>query len=232
MPESWYIWNDGAREPALNMAVDEALLEMAAATGRPVLRCYGWDRPAVTIGYIQTFAAAPAAGYTVIRRPTGGGVVFHDADFTYTVVIPPEHALAGASRLDSYAAINRAVAEGLRRLRIAAELARQEIPGHVNRSRMVCFDNPTRYDLLLDERKIAGSAQRRTRHGILHQGSIVLGPAAAGLSRDRITAVLLDGFAAAIPASFTPFAPTAELEALASRLTETRYATPAWNQLR
>ena len=73
--EIWDLWQDGVREPALNMALDEALLLTAAARQRPVLRFYGWDRPAVTIGYVQRHAAAPAgfAGGDRDQLPAGDG---------------------------------------------------------------------------------------------------------------------------------------------------------------
>ena len=129
IPEPWDLWLDENHEPAWNMAADEVLLTRAAARGRPLLRFYGWDRPAVTIGYVQNHDAAPAAGYTVIRRPTGGGVVFHDHDITYTAVFPPGHWLTRLDRMESYATVNRAVAAGLARIRIGAALANAEISG-------------------------------------------------------------------------------------------------------
>ena len=146
--EPWDFWHDGAHPPALNMALDEALLETAPGRGRPLLRFYRWDRPAVSIGYIQKFSAAPAAGYAIVRRPTGGGVVFHDHDFTYTVVIPSQHWLAGVDRMQSYAFINTAVQAGLAECRIPAALAETEIPHTVDRLTMVCFKTPTRYDVM------------------------------------------------------------------------------------
>ena len=85
--EPWDFWIDGAHDPAFNMAADEALMLSAPLRGRPLLRFYEWDRPAVSIGYVQTIAAAPE-GYAAVRRPTGGGVVYHDYDFTYETIMP------------------------------------------------------------------------------------------------------------------------------------------------
>ena len=99
--EPWDVWIDGAHDPALNMAADEALLLSAPWRGRPLLRFYEWDRPAVSIGYVQTIAAAPE-GYAAVRRPTGGGVVYHDFDFTYTVMFPAGHWLCDVDRVASY----------------------------------------------------------------------------------------------------------------------------------
>lgn len=229
-PEDWDFWPDGDHAPALNMALDEALLLTAARRARPLLRFYGWDRPAVSIGYTQHAAAAPA-GFAMVRRPTGGGVVYHDVDFTYTVVIPANHWLNTVDRIASYAFINHAVLNGLARCRVSGTLATAEIPASVDRHRMVCFQTPTRYDVLAAGRKVAGSAQRRTRDGILHQGSLHFG-GPLPCPKTELARALLDGFqdqAHAVPCTFTP---PADLLQLAERLARERYATAAWNHRR
>ena len=230
-PETWDFWDDGVREPAMNMAVDEALLRMAAARGRPLLRFYAWDRPAVTIGYVQAFTAAPQEGCTVIRRTTGGGVVFHDHDLTHSVVIPAGHRLAKVTPIESYAFVNDAVREGLAGCQVAAELTQLEIPKCVDRLRMVCFTTPTRYDVVLGNQKIAGAAQRRTREGILHQGSIHFGHELP-LPRSELIRRIAEAFAARDGIAFTEFAPGPELLALAEELARTRYSTDEWTRMR
>jgi lipoate-protein ligase A len=229
-PETWDLWQDGAHEPALNMALDEALLLTAAARRRPLLRFYAWDRPAVTLGYVQRHDAAPP-GFAVVRRLTGGGVVYHDHDFTYTVVVPEGHWLTGLDRLHSYRWINRSVQAGLERCRLSASLAAAEIPHQVDRLTMVCFQNPTRYDVLMDGRKIAGSAQRRTREGLLHQGSLHFG-APLPLPCVRLAEALSEGFRATLNLGFDPFIPAAATLALARQLVSEKYGTDAWNRRR
>ena len=231
VPETWDFWDDGVHEPAMNMALDEALLLGAASRGRPLLRFYAWDRPAVTIGYVQSFTAAPAIGYTISRRTTGGGVVFHDHDLTHTAVIPAGHWLTTVPPLESYAFINDAVRQGLAGCRGDAELAQQEIPKSIDRLRMVCFTTPTRYDVMLGGQKIAGAAQRRTREGILHQGSIHFGEELP-LPRAVLTGRILDAFRERDGISFAEFAPPPELLALAGELVKTRYGTVEWNRMR
>jgi len=228
--EAWDLWQDGAHEPALNMALDEALLLTAAGRGRPLLRFYGWDRPAVTIGYVQRHDAAPA-GYAVVRRPTGGGVVYHDHDLTYTVAVPEGHWLTGLDRMRSYRSINRSVQAGLARCRLTASLAAAEVPHHVDRMTMVCFQNPTRYDVLLAGRKVAGSAQRRTSEGLLHQGSLHFG-GPLPVPRQHLVEALLEGFVEGLGIDLVPFAPNPELLALAQRLAAEKYGTDAWNRRR
>jgi lipoate-protein ligase A len=230
-PDTWDLWLDEAHTPADNMALDEALLLTSAARGRPVLRVYEWDRPAVTIGYVQTHDAAPDDGFAVIRRPTGGGVVFHDHDVTYSVVVPAGHWLAGTDRLESYGIVNRAVQNGLGRLTIAPSLAQKDIAKTVDRSRMVCFQTPTRYDVLASGRKVAGSAQRRMREGLLHQGSIHFG-GPLPFPRDRIVDLMCEGFREELGVSLVPYTPSEDVLATGQQLVRERYATDAWNRRR
>ena len=90
---NWLLMPSGPCPPAFNMALDEALLESMSRLGRPVLRFYGWTEPAATFGYFQKYADVERATHLrpLIRRPTGGGIVPHDADWTYSLVFPPGH---------------------------------------------------------------------------------------------------------------------------------------------
>lgn len=229
--EPWLLWRDGVRSAAMNMAVDEALLLTAGERALPVVRFYGWDAAAtVSIGYVQRASAVPA-GYQFVRRPTGGGVVYHDWDFTYSVVVPNGHWLADLDRTASYDRVNRSVQHGLRSLHLAADLADQEIDSHVDRGTMVCFTNPTKYDLLLQGRKVAGSAQRRTREGILHQGSVHFG-GPLPVPREQLAAAIEAGFETALELTLAPFAPSEALLAFAEELAREKYASPDWNRRR
>src|SRR5690349_5464521 len=100
---SWKILDTGEGDGAWNMALDEALLEAAATIGGPVMRFYGWTEPAATFGYFQKFEeiAAWTTLRPLIRRPTGGGLVTHDADWTYSVIIPPGTDWYAAKALES-----------------------------------------------------------------------------------------------------------------------------------
>lgn len=230
MGESWNFWNDGAHSPAWNMAADEALLLAAPAAGVPTLRCYAWDRPAVSIGYVQRLEAAPQ-GVAAVRRPTGGGVVWHDFDYTFSVAFPMGHWLTGLDRIRSYDCLNHALQRALELLGFSARLSAQEISHSVDRATMVCFTNPTRYDLLLDGRKIAGSAQRRTAEGLLHQASLHFGKPLP-VAREALTAALLRGLAEVMEIATQPFAPSTELLSSIETLVTTKYGTDAWNRLR
>ena len=229
-PETWDFWNDGPHEPPFNMSADEILLETAKQRGRPLLRFYSWDRPSVSIGYFQSISAAPK-GFAAVRRPTGGGVVYHDYDFTYTVVFPDGHWLTGLDRTQSYDWINRSVQTALNSLEMNAELSNHQIPHEVDRLTMVCFTNPTKYDVLLDGSKIAGSAQRRTSDGILHQGSLHFGRPLP-VERTTLANAMLRAFTTVMSVTFEDFTPTAELLAMVADRSANKYATKEWNDRR
>jgi hypothetical protein len=166
----WLALNSGPGEPARNMALDEALLETVAEIGRPVLRFYGWTEAAATFGYSQRYGDLEKATALrpLIRRPTGGGLVPHNADWTYSLVFPPGHFWHRLRAEESYQKAHEWVGLAFARLGVATTLSpccRKEIPGQ-------CFAGAEKYDLLWGRRKIAGAAQRRPRTGLLIQGSV------------------------------------------------------------
>ncbi len=227
--ETWFFWDDTAHAPAVNMAVDEALLVCAQGHPHPVLRFYQWDRPAVSIGLYQAWTAAPK-GLDFVRRPTGGGVVFHDYDFTYSVATAPSHELTQLPPQESYAPINRVIQHALKTLRQPAQLSQDLIPCEVDRATMVCFQHPTRYDVLSNGRKVAGAAQRRTPDGLLHQGSIHFGTPLP-FPRNRLRDALLNAFRELLHISFTPFDPSPSFLSIRDTLAE-KYGSDNWNRKR
>ncbi len=152
---------------ALNMAIDEVLLRTAR---EPLLRVYRWERPAVSFGYFGKWAEiAPAwPDRDLVRRWTGGGMVEHGEDVTYTLIVPREHPFFTVSAVDSYCAIHEVLAAWLGKSHPELQLA----DASAARISSACFDNASQHDVLAAGRKIAGAAQRRTRAGLLHQGSI------------------------------------------------------------
>jgi lipoate-protein ligase A len=173
----------GAHSAAMKMAIDEALLETARVSS---IRFYRWNSPALSFGYFGRFAdvADYAAERDLVRRWTGGGIVFHEDDLTYSIIIPARDTMFAESSAFIYAAIHSALRnalsiQGLRaELAPAAEAAASDFnnSSRADRgySRHLCFANPVSADVMIDSRKIAGAAQRRTRAGLLHQGSIQL----------------------------------------------------------
>jgi lipoate-protein ligase A len=222
--ETWYWLQSGAGAPDHNMALDEALLESAPQLARPVLRFYGWTEPAATFGYSQQYAqiAAMTPLRPLVRRTTGGGLVPHDADWTYSLVFPPRHFWSRLKAAESYERLHQWVARAFARLQVAATLApatRKEIPGQ-------CFAGAEKADLLWRGRKIAGAAQRRARTGLLIQGSVQPPPVAP----DRAAweaAMRLE-----MEVEWTPLPSALLPRELAARLQAGRYSQAGFNQKR
>lgn len=167
---NWLLLNSGKGGAAFNMALDEALLEAVAGLHQPVLRFYGWTEPAATFGYFQKYAEVERAIRLrpLIRRPTGGGIVPHDADWTYSLAFPPDHEWHRLKADESYRRMHAWIQRAFGTLGIGTELApgaRKTVPGQ-------CFAGHEKSDLLWNGRKIAGAAQRRNKLGLLIQGSV------------------------------------------------------------
>ncbi len=175
------LWIDPVRRSGPEaMAVDQWLLETAQM---PVLRVYGWAGDWASVGYFGEIAGASAAfpGLNLVRRWTGGGIVDHRADWTYTVVAPQGEPLAGWRGAESYRRIHAALAETLAAERIHVRSSE----GGEETGAALCFENPVSHDLVgADGRKLAGAGQRRSRLGLLHQGSVAVGCSEAK-SRER-----------------------------------------------
>jgi len=198
----------------LNMAIDEALLEQSAL---PVLRFYGWRRPSLSFGYFGKFAevAAEADTRDLVRRWTGGGSVLHGEDLTYSLVTPAGFPAFACGPAAIYAALHAAIRDVLVAEGRDAQLAAADAPKISD----ACFANPVRDDVLLLGRKIAGAAQRRTRSGFLHQGSIQLSDLAETF-RDRFARAL----SPRVKAEEIP----ADTLRRAAVLAAEKYATEAW----
>ncbi|MDD3886672.1 MAG: biotin/lipoate A/B protein ligase family protein [Victivallaceae bacterium] len=226
--EKWLLWLDGVHSPFFNMAIDELLLENAPAVNRPLLRIYRWDRPSVSIGCSQLFPEEAARDYTVVRRPTGGGNVWHDRDLTYTVTVPAGHPIVQLDRMASYRIFHEAMLPMVEHLGGHAVIKSDETPGVV-RATMRCFTSPSRFDLMAEAGgKYAGAAQRRTRNGLLHQGSISL--EASHGDWEALSSALRESLAAYFKVEYEPFTPDADLIARAEKLAEEKYAGTEWNR--
>jgi lipoate-protein ligase A len=164
--------DNGSQSAATNMAIDEALL---ITTKLPSIRFYRWKSPALSFGYFGRFAdvAEYAAERDLVRRWTGGGIVFHGDDLTYSIIMPSTEPAFGESPMAIYEKIHRALREALIGMGGHAQLATPNSAVTDRRySEGACFANPVRADVMVNGCKVAGAAQRRTRAGLLHQGSI------------------------------------------------------------
>lgn len=183
------LWIDPVpREGPENMAVDQWLAE---TSGLPVLRSYRWTPGWGSFGYFVKHADLPPEDLCWVRRWTGGGIVDHRADWTYTLFIPRGQELAEARGSESYRVIHAAVVAALNAVGISARLAGPAAPAAGGE----CFIQPVEHDVLDAEgRKIAGAGQRRTVRGLLHQGSVACAtPVAEALAAELALKVDLVG---------------------------------------
>ena len=175
----WRFLATPPRSAAENMAIDEALLRRAAASGEAVFRVYAWSTPTLSLGRNQPargeydLDALRGGGIDLVRRLTGGRAVLHHREITYSVTAP---ASLGVTLRDAYLRINEILVAGLRALGVAAEIAgrsgtgaRAPVP-----SVAPCFEEPTEGELVLGGRKLVGSAQYREEESILQHGSILI----------------------------------------------------------
>lgn len=203
------------------MAVDEWLLETATT---PVLRVYGWAGEWASVGYFGGITAARAAfpGVNLVRRWTGGGMVDHRADWTYTIVAPHSEPLAGWRGADSYRHIHAALAGTL----VVEGIEARVSGGEHETGAAACFENPVRHDLLgAGGRKLAGAGQRRSRQGLLHQGSVAAS-CGDGISRRRA-----EEFAGQLSGEWEIFPEEPASGDLARRV-EIRYGRGEWTNRR
>lgn len=187
---AWRFVHTGRRSGVMNMAIDEAMI-IAQHEGRipPTVRFYNWLPGTLSVGYFQKaekevdFAAIEQRGIGFVRRPTGGRAVLHDREVTYTLVVPETYPGLPTHVQEGYRMLSEGLLYGFRRLGLDAEmtggydLASGETPQAARLSRSAaCFDSPSRYELTVEGRKIAGSAQMRSRGIVLQHGSIPVDP--------------------------------------------------------
>ena len=167
------------------MALDEAIATIAAGeAGGPTIRVYGWRPPAVSIGYFQNvletvnFRKCARLGIPLVRRLTGGRAVLHDQEVTYSVIATGAQLGVGTSVLQIYRLIGPCLAAALRHLGIDAQLSRSARASILHRAtvgRDPCFSSVGRYEVVVDGRKIVGSAQRWLGEVVLQHGSLLTG---------------------------------------------------------
>ena len=226
--EERHYFDTGVRSFAFNMALDEALLEAMPRINYPVLRFYRWTEPAASFGYFQKYCEVQVLTplRPLVRRPTGGGIVPHDADWTYTMVWPVTHAWYSLSAVESYRRVHEWIQTAFAKIGIRTELALQTVktgPGQ-------CFAGFERFDLLYLGRKIAGAAQRRTRQGLLIQGS-VQSPSNT-IPRDDWQNALLDVASEQEGVQWKVLVIDPALSRRATELAEQKYSQPVYNQRR
>ncbi|MDN7242649.1 lipoate--protein ligase family protein [Planococcus sp. N028] len=180
MKDTWLFVDSGHCAPSFNMALDEALLNWHSL-GKipPVLRFYGWEPAGISVGFFQKvdgqidLEGARKYGIELVRRQTGGKAVLHDQELTYSVIVSEEHPAMPKSIKEAYLVLSKGLLEGYKELKIDAEFATPGSAGMKTGS-AVCFEEPSWYELVIEGKKAAGSAQTRKSGVILQHGSIPL----------------------------------------------------------
>lgn len=179
----WKVLDTGISSAEKNMQLDADLLHNLNRDDRPTLHFYEWDTDSASYGYFidpSTYLdleGVKRRSLSLARRPTGGGIVFHVWDFAFSVLIPANHPRFSMNTLENYAFINDAVLASVKEFlgkENALVLTKSDATSFDPSCARFCMARPTKYDVMLYGRKIAGAAQRRTKEGFLHQGTISL----------------------------------------------------------
>lgn len=181
--QSWRLIDTGPLEGPTNMALDEALLNcFQKDPTKPVLRLYGWNPATLSVGRYQDAAAAlkldlcEEEGVPVVRRMTGGGIIYHADEVTYSVVCAPEHLGDRKGVKDGFRKLCGFLLGTYQRLGLDARFAVDCSPGEerLGDRTSFCFAGKEEFDVVVNDRKIGGNAQRRLSGAILQHGSIPL----------------------------------------------------------
>ena len=223
--EKLSLFVDSARSGEENMAIDEALVSSGCG---PALRFYRWLQPTISLGYFLRFTDAAnrhGSNFDYVRRWTGGGTVEHGAKetWTYSLVLPSSCGLAKIRARLLYGEVHRALSRVLINDETFDEAGSEE--GKSNPAG-ACFANPVAGDLLREGQKIAGAAMRRSRSGILLQGSV------RGVRREDTVPERFAGTLAKVVVSFDPFSDVSKFESAVDGLRRTRYGTRHWLESR
>jgi len=179
----WNILDTGVHTAEENMRLDRELLDTLDPFALPILHFYDWEGDSATYGHFVDpskyldLHIAKKRGLNLAKRPTGGGIVFHIWDLAFSVLVPAEHTHFSENTLDNYAFVNNAVlaaASDFLSGRPQLELIETNLSAPDASSERFCMAQPTKYDVVLQGKKIAGAAQRKTKKGFLHQGTIAL----------------------------------------------------------
>lgn len=184
MTETWNFINTGSHDPYYNMAMDEALLNFVSRGEiDPVVRFYTWNPATLSVGYFQRLKKeididkVNEKGFGLVRRQTGGRGVLHDKELTYSVIVSEEHPNMPSTVTEAYRVISEGLLEGFKLLGFEAYFAiprsKEEREKLKQYRSAVCFDAPSWYELVVEGRKIAGSAQTRQKGVILQHGSLL-----------------------------------------------------------
>ena len=178
MDNVWRLIDSGNCTAAYNMALDEALaLSVRKGTAPPSLRLYGWAGPSVSLGRFQKISDIDieycrSRTIPVVRRPTGGMAILHDTELTYSFSVRTDRPPFSKGLIESYKSIGSTLTHALRRCGLEAEAREERERGMVLAGSPLCFQSSSYGEILIDNKKIVGAAQKRWPDGLLQQGSV------------------------------------------------------------
>ena len=259
----WRLIDTGPCDGPTNMAIDEALLlNYIPGETPPVLRIYGWSPPALSLGRYQDAPAVldldrcRADGVPVVRRVTGGGVIYHTDELTYSLVCAPNDLPPATSVKESFRVLTGFLLTAYRQMGFTAAYAVDAASAHVplGERTAFCFAGHETYDILANGRKLGGNAQRRLKHAVFQHGSIPLRNRAGegstylrqpptyivstttalrelGINApvEELNDLLARSFAAALGVTLQPATLTAAEQQAAAQLRREKYLDDRWN---
>ena len=257
----WRFIDSGPLDGASNMAVDEALLNcFDPESSQPVFRIYVWEPPALSLGRFQKAGdildplRCRTAGIPVVRRITGGGVIYHAEELTYSLVCSPRHIPPTVSIKESFRVLTSFLIRFYAALGLYPSYAADSpISSPLGMRSTFCFAGRETYDIIIDGRKIGGNAQRRLKNVIFQHGSIpVVNVARVGASFlceppagieegvtslrdlgvkegvDALKRLMSGAFADTVPAILRKDLLTDEEERLAASLAKEKHSSTSW----
>ena len=258
---TWRLLRMPPADGAMNMAIDEAILRaVAARVVQPTLRLYAWEPPCLSLGRAQLAADADtqalrAAGFGLVRRPTGGKAILHVDELTYSVVAPEDEPRVAGGIVESYRRLSGGLIRGLEHLGVTGLVAGRRMSGSRSQG-PICFEVPSDYEVTAGGRKLAGSAQMRSQSTVLQHGTVPLygditricGVLAARPDPTRVRAratsvqealgrpvtwdeavdAMIASFAEALNLQFESGTVIGQEQGWARELHEEKYATEAW----
>ncbi len=178
----WKHIDTGIRSAAANMELDAALLSDLKEEEDAILHLYEWEKDSATYGHFidpknfLNMEGVKSSSLDLAKRPTGGGIIFHNCDLAFSVLVPSTHPNFSANPLENYAFVNNRVIGAIEQMvDFSAELLPEEPSPLDEHCKSFCMAKPTKYDVMIQGKKIGGAAQRKTRDGYLHQGSVSIG---------------------------------------------------------
>ncbi len=261
MKRTWRLIDSGRCRASFNMALDEAIAMLVRKSGlQPALRLYGWERPAVSLGCFQRASDIDirhcrSNGIPIVRRATGGRAILHGDELTYSFSAKTDEEPFSKGLLESYRHISEAFSLAFRRIGVEAESKDRREKGSVLAGSPLCFQTSSYGEILVDDKKVVGSAQKRWDDCLLQQGSIPysydrdallkifggeklaalqnhstgLREIVPGLDEDGFKRNVASAFVEAFGISLVPVLPLPEELSLARELEHEKYLQDHWN---